>query len=213
MHRTGSSLLTYLLDQHPHIACWDGEIFWQREIGAWSGSSLAPQQFIMERILRVEAGAIGFKLLADQIEAMPELWDVVQELGIKLVHCIRPNHLDNFLSFELATLNENFVHGPYAKQRVRLDPSEAVRWFERCETANRVIQIEAARRNIPLIEIEYDDIAAGRLGDVLRFIGAQAMPLACHLRKQRTTTQREAIANYNELAASLDGTKWAGLLT
>src|SRR5438105_213858 len=98
--RTGSSHLVSLLDSHPDIACWDDEILDAGEAFDRSGYR-DPCDFLIHRVFWVDANAVGFKLLWDAMDRTPDVWGLLARLGIRLVHCVRANRLDQYLSYQL----------------------------------------------------------------------------------------------------------------
>ena len=63
--RTGSSHLVSLLNSHPDVACWDGEIFSEGEVFDKS-SYEKPRDFLVECVFKINAHAVGFKFLSDR---------------------------------------------------------------------------------------------------------------------------------------------------
>src|SRR5262249_43604388 len=128
--RTGSSHLVSLLDSHPDIACWGREVFLQGEAFDLSGAP-DPRSFLLDHLFRVNTRAGGFKLLWDAMDRFGcVIWDLLDELGVRLIHTVRRNVLDAYISLNLATINNAFTcyYGRYNRETFTLDPDAFVEW-------------------------------------------------------------------------------------
>jgi len=207
--RTGTSHLVSLLDSHPEVACWDGEIF---DVGEAFESSLYedPASFLREIVFRVRAHAVGFKLLAPAMERVVDVWALLKESSIRIVHVRRANLLDVYISYRLASLNQAFTcwYGDYHTAQFKADYEECLTWFEACMSHDRLIKAKAQECNIPRLEIEYSELVACQ-DRVLDFIGVSRHPLSSRLAKQRESRQSDIILNYQELKDRFAKSEWA----
>jgi hypothetical protein len=207
--RTGSSHLVSMLDSHPDIACWDCELFDQGEEFERSGYA-SPRDFLCERVFQVNAWAVGFKLLYDAMVRTPGIWDVLKDLGIRLVHCYRANYLDGYLSLQMATVNNAFTcfYGDYTIERVTLDPEDCREWMELAQSIDQDLPRKALTLGLPILSIEYKDLCADQ-ASVLDFLEVVRRPMNSRLQKQRNGRQAELIVNYEALKRQFTGTRWA----
>jgi hypothetical protein len=207
--RTGSSHLNYLLDSHPEIACWDGELFKPgEEFDAWPVRD--PRDFLLRRVFVVNAPVIGFKWMVDGMTYVPRCWDLIEEFGIRLVHTIRDNRLEQFLSLQLAILNNAFNdhYGSYKVNRITIERRAFLQWLAVAEKADEMIARQVGRRRIPRLVVEYEELCRGQ-DRVLDFLGAPRRTLTSPLSKQRQGDLADSIANFVELQKSFVGTRFA----
>ncbi len=206
--RTGSSHLASLLDSHPDVACWDDEIFDVNE--AYEKSGLKdPHDFLQQVVLAVNADAVGFKLLWDAMERLPNVWQFLRETNVKLVHTYRTNQLDSFISHRLATINHAFTcwYGDYKTTKFEADFAECLDWFKSCEDHDRMIERQAFEESVPRLAIEYNQLCKGQ-DTVLDFLGAAKLPLTSQLKKQRSGRQSEIVTNYELLKKKFENSPW-----
>ncbi len=213
--RTGSSHLVSLLDSHPDIACWDGEIFDEGE--AFDTSSYQdPQDFLRERVFKINAKAVGFKLLWNEMNRLSNVWRMLKTLDINLVHTYRGNLLDSFISYQLASTNHAFtswqgvsgLYGVWKTNRFEADYDQCFEWFEKAEHCDVEIKRRSHEEGIPRVEIEYRELCENQ-DRVLDFLQVPRQPLTSRLKKQRKGSQSEIITNYAEIKKRFAGTKWA----
>jgi LPS sulfotransferase NodH len=209
--RTGSSHLASLLDSHPDIACWDDEIFDAGEAFDASGCDL-PIQFLQCDVLQVKARAVGFKLLWDAFDRLETILDALEQLDFVLLHVYRSNLLDSFISFQLATLNDAFTSwdGTYDVARFEADYDQCLEWFELCEARDAKIRHRAQEREMPTLEVEYNELGAAQ-GRILDFLQMPRHDLTSRMRKQREGSQSDAVTNYGALRERFAGSRWAEL--
>jgi hypothetical protein len=199
--RTGSSHLVSLLDSHPDVACWDGEIFDSGEAFEKSGYA-DPRDFLREKVFTVNAEAVGFKLLWKEMNRAPNTWEWLKELDIRLVHTCRTNLLDSYISYQLAELNHAFTswYGNHVINHFEAQFDQCLEWFEAARECDNEIRRRACEEGILRIEIEYNELCATQ-DRVLDFLGVSRRSLCSRLKKQRTGSQKEIITNYAELKA------------
>jgi hypothetical protein len=207
--RTGSSHLVSLLDSHPHIACWDCEIFDEGEEFDRS-SFAASQDFLRERVFKVRAPVVGFKLLQDAMQRTPRVWHLLKEMDARLVHTYRDNYLDSYISFQLASLNNAFTswYGDYKLYQIIIDYADCLEWIEAASRFDADLCDKARETGLPILDIEYKALCLDP-GPVLDFLGLPRRPLVSQLKKQRSGTQSQIVINYTEIKARFAGSRWA----
>jgi hypothetical protein len=207
MPRTGSSYLQDSLDSHPQIGCRNSELF---NPGAAFDQSQQTLNDFLQEVFSIQAQAAGCKWLIDGMHR-PQTWPTIQAHGLKLLHTTRANLFDAYVSLQLATLNNAFNswYGEYKTTTVTLDPRKAVNWFLLSEETNEDIYHEAQARGIPRLEVEYEALNQGTIWpQVFHFLGVEPGPMQSILTKQKKTTTREAIGNWEEVVAALERTRW-----
>lgn len=215
--RTGSSHLGNLLDSHPDIAFWDDEIFAVGEVFDQSVYD-TPRDFLMHHVFKINAQAVGFKLLYDAMGCIADVWELFKELDIRLVHTYRENMLDSFISLQLALLNQAFTSyynnaidqllGEYKVRWFTADFDECLGWFEFVDQCNREIRQRSREEGVPCIEIEYRALCENQ-GSILDFLNLPRRPLRSVYQKQRKGRQAEIIMNYGEIKEKFAGSQWA----
>lgn len=207
--RTGSSHLVSLLDSHPNIACWDGEIFDEGEVFEKS-SFEKPGDFLVERVFQINARAVGFKLLSEEMNRISNTWELLKSLDIRLVHTYRENLLDSFISYQLATINQAFTcwYGIWKTYQFEADFDQCSGFFEKVEKCDTEIRRLSHEMGIPRVEIEYKELCENQ-DRVLDFLHVPRQPLTSRLKKQRKGSQAEIITNYVEIKKRFAGTRWA----
>jgi hypothetical protein len=129
-----------LLDSHPDIACWDDEIFDTEQ--AWEKSTHKdPRDFLQHIVFAVNANAVGFKLLWDAQERLPDGWRLLREMNIRVIHTYRSNLLDSFISYRLAIINKAFTswYGDYTLLKFEAEFGDCLDWFKSAEDHDRAI--------------------------------------------------------------------------
>lgn len=163
---------------------------------------------------------VGFKLMYSQLRAYPEILLYLLRRRVRVVHLVRENHLDVLISFALKR-QIGKAHVLDAKDRPREPAVELpvnsllreLRWLQlKHDTARRLLR--ASR--LPHLEVTYEELVRDprRFDDVLEFLGVSAdgREPRSHILKTRLGGQREVVANYEEVARVLAGTRFAGLL-
>jgi LPS sulfotransferase NodH len=233
--RTGSTLLTDLLNLHPQAIAY-GELFrrpteigWDiRPFSSWRSERVlalyrsASVDFLDQVIFRSyprAIAAVGFKLFYYHAEAPPfrAVWPRLEsDRSIHVIHLRRRNILAQLLSLKVAERTQvwSSTRAPRGRaEPIALDPEECARHFAWV----RGLEEDCARRfeDHPLLDLDYEDLLADqdrRMVEVQRFLGlAPVTGLVPNLKRQRSVPISEAIANYDALARHFRGTAWSHL--
>jgi LPS sulfotransferase NodH len=249
--RTGSTLVTSRLNSHSRIVCFEEVLLpWvdsDPSLREWLSGNGHPQWFralpsvktsFLNAICDIDSlpndvGAVGFKVMYDQMSLWPTLaylvpWagPVLQNRALKrwlivhhvvILHTLRRNHLKVLVSHEMAGQNKRFhSRDPAgAKGKVVIPVRGLKARLRRIEAAER-----AARKTIqglPTIDIFYEDYMKGggeQDADLCAVLG-QAVPkggLTSQLKKLSSDDLRDTVANYDEVAARLAGTPFERFL-
>lgn len=175
-------------------------------------------------------GAVGFKVMYNQMSLWPKLAYLIPKAAqllqdpalrswlktnrVLVVHTLRRNHLKILVSHELAAQSGRFHsrNAPVADRKVFISLRSLKPRLRRIQLAER-----AARNSIiglPTIEIWYENYT-GLEGaqDDARLCNALGQPipvggLNSPLRKLSSDDLRDTIANYEQVAAHLSGTRF-----
>ena len=135
---------------------------------------------------------------------------MLADLRVRLVHCVRANRIDQYLSYQLARVNHAFTcwYGDYKIERIEIDPEDCLGWVREAEEHDEQICRRARELGVPRLEIEYQALCASQ-DSVLDFLGATRRSLVSRLSKQRKGSQSQIILNYDALKARFAATLWA----
>lgn len=162
--------------------------------------------------------AAGCKLMYNQASSAFAISAFLKSRNVKIVHLIRENFLDTILSQE-GTRKRAIAHADSGTRvdaiSLTLEPESILRRLE-----SRHHEVEQARDFCKLlggqvIELAYEDLLGSieNIRPVLSFLGVSPdVDLNSSLVKLNSTSHRDLIANYDNVAAVLDGSPFARLL-
>jgi LPS sulfotransferase NodH len=232
--RTGSTLLTDLLNLHPAALAY-GELFRRpTEIG-WdirpftSSRSKrmlahyrrAPVAFLARVIFGHyprSIGAVGFKLFYHHAGEPPfqAVWERLEtDRSIQVIHLRRRNILAQLLSLKVAERTQVWSSNSASRaiaEPIALDPDECARHFARV----RELEDDCAHRfrDHPVLDLDYEGLVDDQdksMVMVQHFLGLPAVTgLVPNVKQQRSVPLADAVANYDELAIRFRGTGWSG---
>ncbi len=238
--RTGSNLLESLLNNHPDILCL-GEVFKfgagrsavrfkklaaLEPAPAIQGALLQdprlglddPFQFI--RVARAEdAGplqVVGFRVFYNHLPGRMPWFKLRFQPGLHVVHLVRHNLLAQLYSLQRALKTQVWVvrESPQGTVPVEIPYDKCRRFFEkRSREVSLFRRLFAGRR---YFELSFEHLVnpekqPARLEALQQFLGLSAKPLVSSHRRLNTTPLPRCIANYDELRARFQGTRWAEL--
>jgi LPS sulfotransferase NodH len=178
--------------------------------------------------------AVGFKVMYNQMSLWPKfaylmptatyllqdpvLGNWLRTNRVLVVHALRRNHLKILVSHELAARSGHF----HSRNEPILDRKVFISLRSLKPRLRRIQQAEKAARNIiaglPAIEIWYESFTGvGGAQDDARLCDALGQPvpaggLTSPLRKLSSDNLRDTIANYEQVAAYLSGTRFEQFL-
>lgn len=218
--RCGYQHLAELLNSHPDIV-FLGEIFAPlREIREGSmfltGHRIiedeSGEKFLMNVMNALASDKFfGFKLQYSHAWSNPlwcGVWDKIVEEQWSVVHLIRDNLLDRYISHQLAMLENNWQNRPYQSQIV-IDPKD----FDECTKRSLWFRKEAYKKfsNNPMFEISYEEYISDpqKLINLQQFIGVPPILLTSTKKKQRMGSQKDCVLNFVELYKLYKGSEYA----
>jgi hypothetical protein len=160
---------------------------------------------------------------ADNVTS-PYLLDLITNYQLRVLNVTRKNYLRYVLSelkaFESGTYHITTTHGSQADQKTYVDIPAMFNWFAKCQAEDALI--ENHFQSYPrFLTFEYVDLFRPPAGEIApTFLKAMAQWLdlpktfstAPWYKKQTYLPLREAIENYEEVAASLAGTEYEQFL-
>jgi LPS sulfotransferase NodH len=176
--------------------------------------------------------ALGLKLMYDQISLVPMIsynvppvGRILHDVGMLrwlrdhdalIIHTLRRNHLKTVVSLARAAHTKEYHRGresgPPDGVQITLPLLGLKARLNRIDLAERVAR--DAIKEMPTIEVWYEDYVGSQRGDVEKRICAElgqnvpAGGLQSPLVKVSSDNLREAISNYDEVAALLTGTRF-----
>lgn len=214
--RTGSELLVSLLDSHPRISC-DSEIL--------SIPRAHPAQFVLRRsaLARARGCAYGFKLVAEHARLQGPHDRVgflrgFADRGFRIIVLERRDLLQQVVSSirGVETQHHHRLEDRDEFRPLRADPVAvlcALAWFE-----DAVNFVRSALADVPVLNLVYEDDlleperqqqSADR---VCAFLGLPPAPVRTDLVKIAPRSVADQLENFDEVAALLCHTRFAGLV-
>jgi LPS sulfotransferase NodH len=212
--RTGSILLEMLLYSHGEVKIY-GEIFNPNE-EIRKRIRKRPIQLVDDPIVYLDnyvykeypesIQAVGFRLF--YTHARNEEWksvrDFLKDSKVRVIHLMRKNLLDRYLSHQLALRTDRWIASKEGERKfeepITLSASDCFRdfysskWYQKEE--------EQFFNENPKTRIFYEDLCKYPKGEgerIQRFLGLQVRDLSTTTAKQRTQKKKEIIENYTEL--------------
>ena len=250
--RTGSTFISSKLNSHPRITCYE-EVFLPSvdsdpSLREWLDSNGHPRWMRVSPRIRAsfvnslfevnslpeDVGAVGFKVMYNQLSLWPKLAYLAPEPGqvfndykfqrwlrvnnVVIVHTLRRNRLKILVSHELAVQNGRFHSrdGVARKGSVNIPLRGLKPRLSRIEAAEKVAR--KMIRGLPVVEILYEDyISDGGVKLDARLCAAlgQSMPesgLISQLTKVSSDDLRDTIKNYAQVADHLSGSRYERFL-
>lgn len=218
--RTGSHLLTDLLNCHPDIFC-AGEIFHHDAVRA---KLFFPMLYIKGRIVRFEKRFHGFQSKPYQIKRQhsdqKESLTIFHKNGWKIIHLQRRNILRQQVSGMLAQQRQQWnttKENPFVKSKFIIDSKKLIKEIQQGE--NSTLQDKEMLATLPYyLEVIYEDDLLNseqhqKTADrVFEYLGIDSVPVKAKLIKASTDRLSDSIENYDEIVSSISKTKYAKFL-
>jgi LPS sulfotransferase NodH len=176
--------------------------------------------------------ALGLKLMYDQVSLVPTISYIVppadrilhdvgmlrwlRDHDVLIIHTLRRNHLKTVVSLARAAATKEYHRrgesGPPGGVKVALPLRGLKARLNRIDLAERVAR--DAVNEMPTIEVWYEDFVGSQRGDVEKRICVElgldvpVSGLQSPLVKVSSDNLRDAISNYDEVAALLTGTRY-----
>lgn len=225
--RSGSSWLVSLLNSHPDIKAFH-EIFLEKpsieknlpQFHIYRQNNPARRPLATFRYLKlldsypVHHETIGYKVMYNQLIRCPELLAAFAIGRYRIIHLVRDNHLDRFISSE--SMRESGLE--HSKVEVKAKPVEVdtdnlikyLSWQEK--------QVKLARLILRLlpnqaIEISYDDLTSNNedtMSELSKFlrVNKRQHSFTSQRRKIHTGSLENKISNYSQVKETLAGTRF-----
>jgi hypothetical protein len=218
--RTGSNWLCGTLNSHPSVLC-HFEAFHPEGVHYAPGFRLvegvaletveerdADARGFLDRLLAQDLGhdAVGLKLMPGHAPGLAA--ELFADASVRKFVLHRENRVRVFLSVQRAVLTGFFAHESYDGVRVAIDPDELLAFAEGYDGYYR--DLARALRGQDALWLSYERLfTRGSVARALDFLGVAADEalLRPRLARQSSDSLRAAIANFDELAEALAGTR------
>jgi LPS sulfotransferase NodH len=201
---------------------WDSDFAWPRYVESREGNGARRPRSVYRYLtdLYASEGSVGFKLMYSQLKSYPEILPFLVREKIDVVHLIRRNHLDVLISFALKRqIGRAHVLSPSDRpegESVELDAGSLVRDIRKLELKQSLGRWTLRLARLRHLEVAYEDL----IGDPMRFeplfdflhIPFQGAALESAILRTRTGSQRDVLANYDEVRRALAGSRHSSLL-
>lgn len=211
--RSGSTLLTKLLDQHPDIFC-DQEIFGSKQ----SPIFLLPEKYIESNARKPSTSGkpiYGFKvkvyqLFSDQkIKNVKKLLERLHKKGWKFIFLYREDEMShNVSSFKAFSMGKWFVEKEEivkkaASEKLYVDPvqfEKSVLWRRKFSAMEK-----ECLQNIPHISVSYErDLLKSEnhqkiCDSIFNFLGVESHVVSANVKKMNSSNLEDSISNYSEI--------------
>lgn len=164
--------------------------------------------------------AIGFKMMYDQATGHPGVLPYIRLRGLRILHLVRTNLLDIALSQIALTLRSSshaWSPGQREDLKVVVDTTELLGMLVRLERRGPCARAILNLLGAPTMELDYEALRASDepWRATLRFLSVGDQPsdlLQATMLKLAPDSQREGVANFDEVEACLGGTRFARFL-
>lgn len=244
-YRSGSTWLIDLLNSHPAVVAYE-ELFLDDDeaIPRWAGErSVVRWHAYRESMLRRDGTkgpfGLGFKYLdtvlsehdrdrlgASGLKVMYKQWFMTHRFTlayaalrrVKILHLVRKNLLDTFVSEKCARLRGQFHSYRDVEQvSIFVDTDELMQWLRRQEKKVAMARSALFMLGLPTLEVTYESLLTegeSCFPRVLGFLGvdSRGASLQSRLRKLNRQPHHRTIKNYDDVRSALGRTRFAPLL-
>jgi LPS sulfotransferase NodH len=247
--RTGSNLLVRTINRAPKITCY-GEIMKQEfrqessaeqfflQLSEILGLSVQyleklqvnnPSEFLNLIFDSKNAGILGFKLFYRHAreDVRKTIWQGLQEhQEIKIIHLLRRNLLDTYMSLQYAHLTDQWILPTFAykekiesldrydREMLSINPRVLLNFFE--ITSKYIQETKTMFAHHKYLELYYENLDSQYDREIEKAFNFLEVPLIIKEQptiKQRSKTNRERIKNYQELLGFFKNTDWIGFFS
>ncbi len=207
--RTGSRLLSDLLNCHPDVECGGG--LFDYHLPKW----IHPKSYVERRYERSRKHAYGFLLHPRQILMMPifpsdELLSDLHAAGWRIIHLKRRNTLRRVLSWEKAR-RDGIWHAMagqhHQESKLQMSGEILIRKVRLAEIAEQRDELYLDR--LPHLDIVYEDDLLDRrthqttLDTIFEYLGLPPAPVSSKSVRTSSGSWRDMIANHEELETAV----------
>lgn len=224
-YRSGSTLLSSLLDSHPEVTC-EREIFLPFIFLKFK-KVLSPDLIIKSRLIRCENKNYGFILRLPQLKQIlvksrikPEKYmNKLHSDGWKFIHLRRNNPLKQSIS-NITQLTRGQSHDsvkkPLTRTVIRIDPQRLInniKWVE--NTSLREDRILEKFDHIKIVyekELLHSQFHQETVNRIFRFLDISPVPVSAEFKRVSSNNIGEYIENFEEIKEYIKNTEYSKYL-
>lgn len=213
MARTGSTYLWSLLNSHPSITCFNDDLYEE-----FKKQTLPLRAFLNTELITVSK-TLGSKILPKLYNEFTQddfIWLRDNKNFKKVIYIYRENVLDQYVSIQLANLNESFTSykekneliGSYKNQSIETNKEKLLHWHEFYKKTNNSMLETIKNIFKNYVCIEYNEIKnQKKIKTIYNYLNIPFVYTETKQLKQKTKHNSEIIQNYRELKNDLTGTE------
>ncbi|MEQ9812306.1 MAG: sulfotransferase [Azospirillaceae bacterium] len=207
--RSGSTMLTRLLNSHPEIEC-HGETISPTGLNA-EHPDLGFRELIETRMFTSDCTVCGFKMPWDWLLAYPDVWATFKALGVKFIFLERENKLDLYVSQKLAEANYDWSSSRvHQKTVVEIDEEHLRTCLYQYEVMSWLNHKMAGAISDQVFRAYFSQLLdPGHQRDLLGFLGLDQRPLATDTVRARQKPLSEVVVNYSGLKQAFASSRWS----
>lgn len=230
--RTGSSWLVSLLNSHPQIRVFNEPFLYSGYRPFWKEGGLPSFHEFQSRYKTArpmttfryinamhafadEFTSTGFKLMYNQLAQFPEIYLKLIQNHYRMIHLVRHNVLDAYLS-ELTARKTRRYHSkkPAESPMIYVDTNNILKRLDKIRLKVRIAGRVISLTGMPVREISYESLLYRKnqtLDDILLFIGIKDCSENLTSRYQKLGKEghyREKIENYDAVLQALKGSRY-----
>ena len=233
--RSGSTWMTRLLDNHPQIRMLKGDPLYvhsgyyddnlprycdyKKEHNAFRPWALFNYLALFENYESEFHDILGYKVMYNHIKHNPEFLLKLLTDNYRVIHLARRNHLDLMISRAVGKQYDVFHIKKSSKEKrpVSLDTSSLIQSFDFQERAYQYAKLFLKLAPIKSLEVHYESLLTDKeniLRSIGNFLGVDSNPslFQSELKKVNAGPYEEKIINYEQVAETIENSKYAHLL-
>lgn len=216
--RTGSTYLVEALDRHPEVHARK-EVFASLRGQGWQAEHQVEwlEEFFGNPPEEERIRALGFKTKLRDVLDPEETARVLEKFGASVIVLLRRNRIKHLVSvFNAMRLHEetgdwNLYADSGRLPPLEIDPERFDEWLEERERQRDEIEAYAEALSLSTLRLTYEELLLDEdalLATVFEFLGVEPRKVKGEARKATSDDLREALANFDELRARYEGTRY-----
>jgi len=226
--RVGSTYLTEALDKHSEIVCWkeyfttitDHLDLYERKKRNKKGPTQLEWLDNFYSSPPMSCSAVGFKTKLKDVLDMEGFSQPLIKHHAKIIHLQRRNKVKltvskiNAVRLNEATGDWNLYNESQRPEQINIDFEQFDSWLKDCEKRANTEAAFLSKMNLPMINIYYEDLFkenTDSLNKIMNFLGVEFENVQGDALKTTSNDLKEAIENFDELAARYKGTTYEAM--
>lgn len=216
--RTGSTYLVEALDRHPEVRARK-EVFASLRDQGWQAEHQVEwlEEFFGSPPEEEGIRALGFKTKLRDVLDPEDTARVLEKFGASVIVLLRRNRIKHLVSvFNAMRLHEetgdwNLYADGGSLPPLEIDPEQFDEWLQVREQQREEIEAYAEALSLSTLRLTYEELLLDEdalFATVFDFLGVEPRKVEGEARKATSDDLREALANFEELRARYEGTRY-----